>query len=162
MAKKKRSTSKRNTKRPTNKNGLWGINLTSFDGTLNSLEHQAEKAYKEVKRHWDKGDIFQLAHKKKADVYSQVKHLADGILDTLKKADFLAQKETLVKKAKKNLGQLVTQVQRSAILDKTKDLATHKTHELLSHFNIPTKNDVKSLNQRLSKLEKRLSQIAGH
>ena len=96
------------------------------------------------------------------DVYWQVKHLADGILDTLKKADFLAQKEALVKKAKKSLEQLIEQVQESSILDRTKDLATTKTHELLSRFNIPTKNDVKSLNQRLSKLEKRLNQIAQH
>src|SRR3989338_8621522 len=126
---------------------LFPLSLRTFDHALNTLEKQAQWAYKQFKHtlppKWERKltglthrDIIHLALKKRNQITKEVKYFADGIVNTISRADILPDRNRLVKEAKK--------------------LAMNKGSELVSMLNFPTRKDVARLNVRLGDLEKSL------
>lgn len=89
---------------------------------------------------------------------------ADGLVETLSKADFLPNKNYLIKEAKRNLKSLLTKVEKTNVGAIAKNMAKTNSTKILSMLNFPTKKEVAKLNARLSQLEKKfrgLSHRAG-
>ena len=113
-------------------------------GFLSTLERQASIAYKK----------FHLS--------KEVKHYADGIVHTLTRADFLPNKNKLIREARHNMERFVKKIQKSHVASKALDMAADKGNEFLSLLNFPTKKDVLRLNARLNQIEKRLKVLKPH
>ena len=94
-------------------------------------------------------------------VVKEVRYYADGIVQTINHADFLPNKNRLVKEAKKNLHGFLKKIQKSNVANKAIDLAQDKGNQVLSLLNFPTKKEVTRLSRRLSQLEKRLNTLKG-
>lgn len=92
--------------------------------------------------------------------YTQVRHYADGIVNTISHADFLPNKKKLVKEAKQNLDQFLRKLQKSEVANKAKKLALTEGSKFLAMLDFPSKKDVAKLSTRLSQLEKRLQNIS--
>lgn len=84
---------------------------------------------------------------------------ADGLVETLSKADFLPNKNYLIKEAKRNLKSLITKVEKTNVGAMAKNLAKTNSTKILSLLNFPTKKDVAKLNARLSQLEKKFQTL---
>lgn len=104
-----------------------------------------------MKKRTEKG-FWDLAFKKKAQL--------DGIIHTIAAADFLSNKNHLVKEAKQNLEKCLHKIEKSDVALKAKHLAKAKGNELRSWFNVPSKRDITKLNSRLSQLEKRFKSLS--
>lgn len=152
-------------------NGAYHLNWHSFDNALTTLEKQAGWAYTQIKhtlpKNWEKKlnhfsskDLVNLALKKRSQITKEVKHYADGIVDTISRADFLYNKNYLVKEAKKNLNTFLKKLQASDVAGKAKHLAVNKSAKVLSMLNFPTKKEVAKLNARLGQLEKQLKTLS--
>jgi len=146
---------------------LLPLSWNSFNHALTTLEKQAHWAYNQFKhslpRQWERKlnqltheDIIRLAMKKRKQITKEVKYFADGIVDTINRADILPNKNRLVKQAKRNLANCLHMIQKSDVAKRARDLAMNKGSELVSMLNFPSKKQVAKLNARLSQLEKRL------
>lgn len=150
--------------------GGFDFSWHAFDHALTAMEKQAEWAYRQFKhtlpKPWEKKlneldtkEIFGLALKKRKQITKEVKYYTDGIVHTLSNADFLSNKNHLVKEAKHNLENFLHKIQKSGVVTHAKDLAASKGTKVLERLNFPTKKDVVKLNSRLSQLEKRLKDL---
>lgn len=166
MAKK----AKRRTGRKTDGDG-GHPGWNTFNNALNTLEKQAGWAYTQIRhslpKNWDKKigqltsrDIVTMARKKRNQIAKEVKYYADGIVDTISRADFLSDKNRLVKEARKNLDSFLKKIQKSGVAHKAKDMAADKGAQVLSLLNFPTRKEVARLNGRLGQLEKQLKSLS--
>lgn len=168
MLMKKQTKTRR--KKSTN-GGVYSLNWHSFNHALTTLEKQAEWAYTQFKhtlpKNWEKKidqftskDIVNLARKKRSMITKEVKHYTDGIVDTISRADFLSNKNHLVKEARKNFNTFLKKLQKSDVAHKAKDIAANKGEKVLSLLNFPTKKEVAKLNARLGQIEKQLRNLS--
>lgn len=110
---------------------------------------------------FDFTDIIHLALQKRNQISKEVRYYADGIVHTLTHADFLPNKNKLIREARHNLERFVKKIQKSDVASRAIDMAADKGGEFLSLLNFPTKKDVARLNSRLNHLEKRLKTLHG-
>lgn len=120
------------------------LNWNGLNHAFSTLEKQASVAYKRL--HLSK----------------EVKHYADGIVHTLTRADFLPNRNKLIREARHNMEKFIKKIQKSDVASKALDLASNKGNKVLSLLNFPTKKDVSRLNARLNQLEKRLKGLRPH
>ncbi len=90
----------------------------------------------------------------------EVRYYADGIIQTINQADFLPNKNRLVKEARRNLHGFLKKIQKSPVAHAAIDLAQSKGTQFLSLLNFPTKRDVAKLNARLNKLEQKFRTVS--
>src|SRR3989339_176616 len=102
---------------------LFPLSLRTFDHALNTLEKQAQWAYKQFKHtlppKWERKltglthrDIIHLALKKRNQITKEVKYFADGIVNTISRADILPDRNRLVKEAKKSLATCLSKLEK--------------------------------------------------
>src|SRR3989338_4710693 len=165
MTRKRRTKSNGKRKSPA----YFGIHWPTLNRALTGLEHQAERAYKQVKtwpndlqkvlsNDWTTRDLIEYAAKQRDNVEHEVRRIAKDIVHTLKEAHFLSKKERLVRDAQKNLEVILKKVRKNPMVVQAKDLAVNQSGHLLEALNVPSRKDVSLLNNRLSQIEKRLTQ----
>jgi len=140
---------------------------------LSQLEGQAMKAYECVQairkrstpdwKEWvDKlspQDWTALAGAQQKRVKEEIRHLSDEILSKIYDADILQDKDSILKDAKYSLEDIVDRVDRCNLVEKAIDTAIHTKDGLLAFLNIPTHDEMVKLQRKLSRIERRMSDL---
>ena len=140
---------------------------------LSQLEGQAMKAYECVQairkrstpdwKEWvDKlspQDWTALASAQRKRVKEEIRHLSDEILSKIYDADILRDKDSILKDAKFSLEDIVDRVDSCNLVEKAIDTALHTKDGLLAFLNIPTHDEMVKLKRKLSRIERRMSDL---
>lgn len=124
-----------------------------------SANHQWMKHFDEFKEKFSTKEWVDLANQKRANLVRELYHLGEEMIDKIKSAEILANREQLIRETKEHLDTIVRKVNSSKLLDRAMATAKHTGEEILSFFNIPTSRELSSLQKRLASLEKKISNL---
>ena len=170
---KKRAIPKKKTKRASKKDADHFQTVTIINEKLAQLEKQALKAYECVQaikkrsapdwKEWiDKlstQDWLALADAQRGRIRLEIKHLSNEILSKIHGANILTNKDSILDDAKNNLESIVNQVENGDLVNKAIDTAIHTKDGLLAFLNIPTHEEMVSLQRKLSRIERRMTRL---
>lgn len=104
-------------------------------------------------------DWMTFAHKKRVMLIKEISSLGEEMLEKIRCADILANRDQLVSETKKHIESIVSTIHKSRLLDRAMAKAKTTGKEILSFFNIPSSRELKDLQKRLVSLEKKLSSL---
>ncbi|MBI2343857.1 MAG: hypothetical protein HYV02_05965 [Deltaproteobacteria bacterium] len=104
-------------------------------------------------------DWVAFASMQRARVLREVRDLCEEIVERIAAVPIFAHRDDLIKEARHCLDGLVQRLNTTVLIDKALDSARHTRKELLSLLSIPTQRELKTLQQKLNRIESRLGDL---
>ena len=82
------------------------------------------------------------------------------MLSKIHSAEIIDGKDKILEDAKENLEDIISRVENCGLVSKAIDTAIHTKDGLLAFLNIPTHEEMTSLQRKLTRLERRMNQLA--
>jgi hypothetical protein len=117
------------------------------------------KNFEEIVEKIGASDFYSLASEKTGELGKEVRRLADDVLDKVKNIDFSVA-NNVIKELRGNFDQFVEKVQASDFVEIAKDKALNTRKRFLTVLSIPSREDIKALNKKVSTLEKKLDTLS--
>ena len=121
--------------------------------------HHWLKHLEEFKEKFSTNDWLALANQKRDRLVKELYHLGEEMVEKIKAADILANRDQLIHDTKQHLESIVKKVNSSKLLDRAMATAKNTSEDILSFFNIPSSRELVQLQKRLASLEKKISHI---
>ncbi len=105
------------------------------------------------------GDWLAFASLQRGRLVREVRSLCEEIVEKISETPVFAHREDLVREVRQQLDTLLHRINAGALIDKAIDSAKMKQHDILSFLNVPSQEELKSLQRKLNQIEARLNTL---